>query len=86
MLGAGLTLQSLGNRFAVKIVNLDSEAGKYDLAPGDEIVSVLVPTERISRYWFAVLALLLPAGIVLLQLRRRMPKLVAVSAGEPAGL
>lgn len=71
MQGAGLTLQNLGGKVTVKLVNFGSEAGKYGLTPGDEIVSVLVPAERMSRYWFAIPALLLLAGIVMLQLRRR---------------
>ena len=39
------------------------------------MISVLVPAERISRYWFAIPALLLLLGIILLQKRRRVPKL-----------
>jgi hypothetical protein len=75
MQGAGLTVQTLGDKVTVKLVSFGSEAGKYGLAPGDEIMSVLVPAERMSRYWFAIPALLLLAGIVLAQLRRRAPKL-----------
>lgn len=75
MQGAGLTVQTLGDKVTVKLVSFGSEAGKYGLAPGDEIMSVLVPAERMSRYWFAIPALLLLAGIILLQKRRRAPKL-----------
>ena len=76
MLGAGLTLQTVGDKVTVRLVNFGSEAGKYGLAPGDEIISVLVPAERISRYWFAIPALMLLLGIILLQKRRRAPRFV----------
>jgi hypothetical protein len=39
---------------------------------------VLVPADRANRYWLAIPGLLLLAGIVLLQLRRRAPKLAKV--------
>ena len=50
-----------------------SQAAKYGLAAGDEITAVLVPADRPDRYWLAIPALLLLAGIVMLQLRRRKP-------------
>ncbi len=80
MQGAGLTLQTLGDKTTVKLVNFGSEAGKYGLTPGDEVVSVLVPAQRMSRYWFAIPALLLLAGIVLLQLRRRRAPVLATAS------
>jgi hypothetical protein len=52
-------------------VRFGSEAAKYGLAAGDEITSMLVPTDRPSRYWFAIPAALLLAGIITLQRRRR---------------
>jgi hypothetical protein len=68
---AGLALATLDGKVAVKTVSFGSEASKYGLAPGDEIISVLVPAHRPSRYWFAIPALLLLAGVILLQRRRQ---------------
>jgi TRAP transporter 4TM/12TM fusion protein len=68
---AGLVIASLGDKPTVQTVVFGSEASKYNLAAGDEIVAVLVPADRASRYWFAVPALLLLAGIIALQRRRR---------------
>ena len=63
------------------MVSFGSEAAKYGLAPGDEVIAVLVPAERPSRFWFVLPALLLLAAIVALQRRRLQPKLaVARSA------
>ena len=55
----------------VQRVTFGSQAAKYGLAAGDEITSVLVPAHRPNRYWFALPALLLLAGIVMLQRRRQ---------------
>ncbi len=60
-----------GEKASVQAVSFGSEAAKYGLAPGDEILAVLVPAHRPSRYWFALPALLLLGAIVLLQQRRR---------------
>jgi TRAP transporter 4TM/12TM fusion protein len=68
---AGLSLSSLGDKVTVKLVSFGSEAAKYGLAPGDEIATVLVPADRPSRYWLVIPALLLLAGIILLQRRRQ---------------
>jgi TRAP transporter 4TM/12TM fusion protein len=69
--GAGLSLSTLGDKVTVKLVSFGSEAAKYGLGAGDEVISVLVPAHRPNRYWFAIPALLLLAGIVLLQRRRQ---------------
>jgi TRAP transporter 4TM/12TM fusion protein len=71
---AGLSVSTLGGEIRVQTVRFGSQAAKYGLAGGDRIVSVLVPAQRASPYWFALPALLLLAGIVLLQLRRREAK------------
>jgi TRAP transporter 4TM/12TM fusion protein len=68
---SGLALATLDGKVTVRTVNFGSEAAKYGLAAGDEIIAVLVPAHRPSRYWFALPALLLLAGVVLLQRRRQ---------------
>jgi hypothetical protein len=71
----GLSLSMAGDKVTVKLVAFGSETAKYGLASGDEITAVLVPAHRPSRYLFALPALALLAGIVLLQRRRKQPKL-----------
>lgn len=68
---AGMRLSTLGGTTTVQSVAFGSEAAKYGLSAGDEIIDVLIPAHRPSRYWFAVPALVLLAGVVMLQLRRR---------------
>jgi hypothetical protein len=68
---AGLVVRAQGDTAVVQSVRFGSEAAKYGLAAGDQIRGVLVPADRISRYWFVLPALVLFAGIALLQLRRR---------------
>lgn len=72
---AGLSLSVLGDKVTVGLVRFGSEAAKYGLATGDEISAVLVPTQRSSRYWFAIPALLLLGCVILLQRRRQRLKL-----------
>jgi TRAP transporter 4TM/12TM fusion protein len=72
---AGLSLSTLGDKVMIKLITFGSEAAKYGLAPGDEITAALVPAQRPSRYWFAIPALLLLGGIILLQRRRHRFKL-----------
>lgn len=72
---AGLSLSTLGDKVMIKLISFGSEAAKYGLAPGDEITAALVPAQRPSRYWFAIPALLLLGGIILLQRRRHRFKL-----------
>jgi TRAP transporter 4TM/12TM fusion protein len=67
---AGIGLATTGDKPMLQTVRFGSEAAKYGLAPGDEITAVLVPADRPSRYWFALPALLVLAGIVALQRRR----------------
>jgi TRAP transporter 4TM/12TM fusion protein len=78
---AGLGLSALGDKVTVQTVSFGSEASKYGLAAGDEIIAVLVPAHRPSRYWFALPALLLLAGIVLLQFQRRKQQFRLAVAG-----
>ena len=71
---AGLALNPAGDKLLIQTVRFGSEAARYGLAPGDEITAVLVPAPRPSRYWFALPALALLAGIVALQRRRQRLK------------
>jgi TRAP transporter 4TM/12TM fusion protein len=71
---SGLIVSSSDGKVMVQRVVFGSSAAKYGLAAGDEVETVLVPAHRPSRYWFALPALLLLAGVVLLQ-RRRLPRL-----------
>ncbi len=77
----GLSLSTLGDQTTVQTVRFGSEAAKYGLAPGDQVTAVLIPTDRADRYWFAVPALLLLAGIAVLQ-RRRQPLVSTPGAAE----
>jgi TRAP transporter 4TM/12TM fusion protein len=77
---AGLTLSVVGDKATVREVRFGSDAAKYGLAAGDEITAVLVPADRISRYWLTVPALLLFGLILLLQLHRKRS---AVTMAQP---
>jgi TRAP transporter 4TM/12TM fusion protein len=68
---AGMGIAATGNDTMVQTVKFGSEAAKYGLAPGDRVISILIPAERANRYWFAIPVLLLLGLIVLLQLRRK---------------
>lgn len=72
---AGLTLSTLGDKTTVLTSRFGSQAAKYGLGAGDEVTAVLVPAHRPNRYWLTIPALLILAGIVILQRRRRAPKL-----------
>jgi hypothetical protein len=67
---SGLSVSTVGDKVTVSLVSFGSEAAKYGLAPGDEVLAVLVPADRPSRFWFVLPALLLLAAIVMLQRRR----------------
>ncbi|MBS0534773.1 MAG: TRAP transporter permease [Proteobacteria bacterium] len=72
---SGIGLSRLPGPVMIQTVRFGSEAAKYGLAPGDEVTAVLVAADRPNRYWFALPALLLLAGIVFMQLRRKAPRL-----------
>ncbi len=67
----GLNVSTLGDRTQIGNVRFGSQATKYGLAAGDEITAVLVPAQRPSRFWLFVPALVLLAGVVMLQRRRQ---------------
>ncbi|HEX2338744.1 MAG TPA: TRAP transporter permease [Hyphomicrobiaceae bacterium] len=77
----GLSVTAQGDAMLVKSVRFGSEAAKYGLSSGDQVLSVLVPADRPNRYWFVIPALLLLAGIALLQHRRRQA--LPASAAPP---
>ncbi|TXL75221.1 TRAP transporter fused permease subunit [Vineibacter terrae] len=68
---AGLTLSTLGDKVSVANVRLGSTVAKNGILPGDTILAVTVPAERMSPYWFAIPAILLYILILLNQRRRR---------------
>jgi hypothetical protein len=77
---SGLGVSTLPGPTMVQTVRFGSQAAKYGLQAGDEILAVLVPADRPNRYWLALPALALLAIIVLLQLRRRKPALAPLPA------
>ncbi|HEX6957162.1 MAG TPA: TRAP transporter permease [Ferrovibrio sp.] len=68
---AGLTLSSFGGDVTVMNVRLGSPVAKNGILPGDKVLSVAVPSDRPSRNWFMLPALLLLGVVVWLQMRRR---------------
>ncbi|MGX5847354.1 TRAP transporter permease [Mesorhizobium sp. PL10] len=77
---AGLTVSALGDTMTVGIVRLGSQAAKCGLQPGDEIIGIMVPNDRPSRYWFVLPALLLFGLVFWLQRRRKALGLPARAA------
>ncbi len=69
--GTGMMLTPGEGPPMVASVRLGSEARKYGIQPGDEIVAVVLPSDRPSRYWFAIPAIALLGLIFWLQRRRR---------------
>jgi hypothetical protein len=69
--GTGMMLTPGEGPPIVASVRLGSEARKYGIQPGDEIVAVVLPADRPSRYWFAIPAIALFGFILWLQRRRR---------------
>ena len=68
---SGLTVGITGDGAMVQSVRFGSEAGRYGIQQGDQVLAVLVPAERASPYWFALPALALLAIILWAQRRRR---------------
>jgi TRAP transporter 4TM/12TM fusion protein len=68
---AGLTLNSLGGNVTVGNVRLGTSVAKAGIAPGDTVIAVLTPADRISPYWLTLPAMLLMGLVVWLQLSRR---------------
>jgi TRAP transporter 4TM/12TM fusion protein len=76
---AGLVVRALGDTTTVQSVRFGSEAAKYRLITGDQIVAALAPADRMSRFWFTLPALALFAAIILLQRRRKQQPAVALA-------
>ena len=68
---AGFSVMTLGDRTQIGTVRFGSQATQYGLAAGDEITAVMTPADRPSRFWLFIPALVLLAGIVVLQRRRQ---------------
>ncbi|MEK9969648.1 MAG: DUF3394 domain-containing protein, partial [Ferrovibrio sp.] len=80
MRSAGLNLNAVGDSLTVSNVRLGSQVAKNGILPGDEIVAVMVPTERPSRFWFMLPALAVIGIIAWLQVMRRRSQTAAVAA------
>jgi TRAP transporter 4TM/12TM fusion protein len=68
---AGITLTALGDSVTITNVRLGSAVAKNGILPGDTVIGVAVPADRVSRYWFTLPGFALLGIVVLLQLRRR---------------
>jgi hypothetical protein len=68
---AGLVVRAQGQDVVVESVRFGSEAAKYGLSTGDRVLSVLMPADRPSRYWFTLPALGLLGFVLWRQQRRR---------------
>jgi TRAP transporter 4TM/12TM fusion protein len=76
---AGLEIDAQGDDVMVANVRLGSTAAKYGILPGDTVLSLAVPSDRLSPRWFILPALLL-IGFVVLSQRRRRPELIPARA------
>jgi hypothetical protein len=70
---AGLELDTSGDEVMIANVRLGSTAAKYGILPGDSLLSIAMPSERVSPRWFMLPGLALICLVVLSQRRRRMP-------------
>ncbi len=66
----GITIAS-PSQPTISSVRPGSEAARLKLRPGDKVESVSVPNERPSAFLFAIPALIVFAGVALIQRRRR---------------
>ncbi len=78
--GEGLVLNSFGGDVSVASVRLRSTAAKFGVQPGDRVIALAVPTDRPPKQLFMVPALVLLAGLFVLQSRRKKRM---VAAGIP---
>lgn len=75
----GIKLRQDGDKTIIDDVGFDSPAKKVGLDWDQEISQVLQPSDQPSKYWMYLPALILLAGVVLLQ-RARRPKAAAAAA------
>ncbi len=71
---SGLTIMALGDQVSIAAVGFGTQAEKLGLEPSFRIVSLEVPTDRPSKEWLFIPALLLLGFIVMLQRARRVPE------------
>ncbi len=76
---AGFSVMTLGDRTQIGTVRFGSQATQYGLAAGDEVLAVLTPADRPSRFWLFIPALVVLAGVVMLQRRRQQQHQPAVA-------
>ncbi len=69
--GSGITTVQAGDSVNIQQVKFGSEAAKYGLSAGDKVTAVLVPAQRMDRYWFTLPAFAALAILILLQRHRR---------------
>jgi Domain of unknown function (DUF3394)/Tripartite ATP-independent periplasmic transporter, DctM component len=67
----GLTLDAAGGSIVATQVRLGSQAAKYHIQPGDEILALVLPADRPSPEWLMVPSLALLALVIWLQRRRK---------------
>ncbi len=66
----GLTVMTLGDEVQVAAVQFGSQAEKLGLEQGFKVMSIEVPSDRPAKEWMFIPALVLLAGVVVLQRRR----------------
>jgi C-terminal processing protease CtpA/Prc len=76
---AGLEVDNSAGDVMVANVGLGSQAAKYGLLPGDTILAVATPRQRMSELWFMVPALLVIGLVAALQ-RSRATRTSAIRA------
>ena len=74
---SGLMLNRMGDEVSVSSVKLGSLAAKFGIRGGDRITALALPTDRPSKYWFLLPALLAMTLVILAQHRRRKRELAA---------
>jgi TRAP transporter 4TM/12TM fusion protein len=74
---AGLEIDSTEDGVMVANVRLGSTVAKYGILPGDSVLSIAVPSQRMSPRWFMLPALALIAIIAFSQRRRRISRALA---------
>jgi TRAP transporter 4TM/12TM fusion protein len=78
---AGLDISDTASELMVANVRLGSQAAKYGLLPGDTVLGVATPADRMSPLWFTLPALLIMGLIALAQRGRSRRSKAAAERG-----